>query len=351
MLPWFQFNYSAIDIDSIVKLRVKYGNIPIHATKFNGGALWVDKNIAVFVMEGLSNSVRLWSSKNIPNNSYFFFTNQMFPYSLQEIKNQIDFFHEVTSGRFDNTRLIHMANDTQSLEHCIKLGLVNSFFCNQNCWIDFDIFKITRDVKYKRFDFVINLRPELIKRPFLAQKVKKLCVIQGALYRQDEYFDLQSLNPDYINKSRITQVEVNDLLNQSYAGGIFSEKEGACFASSEYLLAGIPVVSTKSTGGRDYWYNENNSIIVEPTPEAVFEGVRIAKEKLIIGDFSSVEIRNQHVKESIRLRKKFIEKLGYLFALHGILHDPEVIVHAYCNHGSFFKSKPYPNYRLNADIN
>ena len=48
-------------------------------------------------------------------------------------------------------------------------------------------------------------------------------------------------------------------------GGVFSEEEGACWASSEYLLCGLPVVSTHSRGGRDVWYSGHNSLIVEPT--------------------------------------------------------------------------------------
>ena len=61
------------------------------------------------------------------------------------------------------------------------------------------------------------------------------------------------------------------LLNSSICGGIFSLKEGACFASSEYLLCGLPVISTQSVGGRDVFYNENNSVICENNSDSVDE--------------------------------------------------------------------------------
>lgn len=48
--------------------------------------------------------------------------------------------------------------------------------------------------------------------------------------------------------------EVTDAIYKSCLGGIFSEHEGACYASTEYLLCGCPVISTPSVGGRDVWY-------------------------------------------------------------------------------------------------
>ena len=49
--------------------------------------------------------------------------------------------------------------------------------------------------------------------------------------------------------------EVNNFLNQCKVGIILSEVEGANYASIQYLLAGLPVVSTKSKGGRDVFFD------------------------------------------------------------------------------------------------
>ncbi|NBU99718.1 MAG: hypothetical protein EBS19_16170, partial [Spirochaetia bacterium] len=48
------------------------------------------------------------------------------------------------------------------------------------------------------------------------------------------------LKSKYMNQNRIPMEEVLNIYNKSYCGGIFSEKEGACYSSSEYLLAGLP---------------------------------------------------------------------------------------------------------------
>lgn len=42
-------------------------------------------------------------------------------------------------------------------------------------------------------------------------------------------------------------------LNRGEVGLALSELEGACWASTEYLLCGLPVVSTPCSGGREVW--------------------------------------------------------------------------------------------------
>lgn len=45
------------------------------------------------------------------------------------------------------------------------------------------------------------------------------------------------------------------------------------FASMEYLLCGLPIVSTPSIGGRDVFFDKDYVEIVEPDPHAVKEAV------------------------------------------------------------------------------
>ncbi|WP_092048398.1 glycosyltransferase [Planctomicrobium piriforme] len=80
----------------------------------------------------------------------------------------------------------------------------------------------------------------------------------------------------------LTAEEVNLVHNQSRIGVILSEQEGGCGASTEYLLAGLPVVSTSSTGGRDLFYDSGNSIICEPT----VDGVRSALNQTLAMEWS-----------------------------------------------------------------
>ena len=69
--------------------------------------------------------------------------------------------------------------------------------------------------------------------------------------------------------------------NRARVGLILSEKEGACFASMEYLLCGLPVVSTPSIGGRDVFWDDRFVIVCDPTPEAVAGAVQEIKRRNI----------------------------------------------------------------------
>jgi glycosyltransferase involved in cell wall biosynthesis len=96
---------------------------------------------------------------------------------------------------------------------------------------------------------------------------------------------------------------------------ILSEEEGACFASSEYLLCGIPVVSTPSKGGRDVWYNEYNSIICDPTPDAI----ALAVEEFVRNPRDPQRIRQDHIDQAQKYRERFINLLADVFNRFGVV--------------------------------
>jgi len=341
---FFTLEKSDLSKDDLDHFKNKYPGIPIHGTVIKGNPIWHSKQMSIFFFEGLSDSFRIYTSRNIPNNSYFIFSNPWTPYTEAHLKQQLDFFHDITHNKFNNSQIIHIANDTQSLNTAKSIGLHRSIFCNQNAFIDFNVFKIIRESNRKQFDLAINCRPEGFKRPFLANGVERLLVIQGANHNPLDFFDLNQLNPKYINKTRISQVEVNDLINQAKVGGIFSASEGACFASSEFLLAGLPVVSTHSIGGRDFWYDESNSIICDPTEESVSIAVNSAIEKINSGEFSPEKIRSSHINKSLSLRSDFCTLLQSLLDENNESIHAKTLLKAYLSGGSLFKKSKYPLY-------
>jgi hypothetical protein len=106
--------------------------------------------------------------------------------------------------------------------------------------------------------------------------------------------------------------EVAAVLNRSLLGGIFSELEGPCYASTEYFLCGLPVVSTPSSGGRHVWYTPHNSVLVEPSPAAVAEGVRLGLKKLASGEFDRQRIRHEAVQQCEAFRGALVSKVRQL---------------------------------------
>ena len=134
----------------------------------------------------------------------------------------------------------------------------------------------------KEFDAVINGRFALcddgaeLKRHDLTGKIKRLAILDpifasraGSL--KQKY--CQRENCKFCNDFRLSPPEVAHVLHRAYAGLIFTAREGVCRASSEYLLTGIPVVSTQSVGGRDIWYDSYNAILVQPEENAIYDAV------------------------------------------------------------------------------
>jgi glycosyltransferase involved in cell wall biosynthesis len=183
----------------------------------------------------------------------------------------------------------------------------DAIFCNHNCWLDYNIFGI-KTITTKSYDLVINSRPEKWKRVHLAKKVANVAYIKGFIFRPHDVYDLNELGIEPINKKYLSPHEVNDIYNKSVCGGIFSEKEGACYSSSEYLLCGIPVISTESCGGRDTWYNSKNAIIISPDEKSVQDAVEICKLNTELGIFNSEMIRKTHIYKSEIMRANFNKK-------------------------------------------
>ncbi|MFZ0407713.1 MAG: glycosyltransferase [Cyanobium sp.] len=215
-----------------------------------------------------------------------------------------------------------MANDQREQDLFRKHGF-DCKIINQNAWLDEEVVNAKMDTS-KIYDAIYVGRLAQFKRHFLAKKVSNLALVAGSLHSAAE----ASYVPPhaYKNSSPLSQDEVFEKISSSRCGLILSEQEGACFASSEYLLCGVPVVSTKSEGGRDVWYNESNSIVCEPDPCAISEAVRYFCNT----DICSDSIRSQHIDQARQYRSIFIRKL------EKVLHANSVA--GYDIHRLFYKS-------------
>lgn len=107
---------------------------------------------------------------------------------------------------------------------------------------------------------------------------------------------------------RLPPAEVNRHLNRASVGLCLSAVEGAMFASMEYLLAGLPVVSTKSVGGRHVYLDEEYCRIVPDDPQSVAEAMDALKAK---------GIPRAYVRERTlaRLERDRVHFLGLLNAI------------------------------------
>jgi len=187
---------------------------------------------------------------------------------------------------------------------------------NQNCWLDESIFPDPLEQRQKTYDAIYVARNAPFKRHYLCENVTKLALVVGQDFNPNTKDILKDPLPqnDYINSAPLDSEDVFQKNTQSRCGLILSKQEGACFASSEYLLCGIPVVSTYASGGRMVWYNEENSVIVKDDPKSVKDGVDfILKESW---RFKPQQIIEDHIRLSTYFRNNFIKITESIFSLY-----------------------------------
>jgi glycosyltransferase involved in cell wall biosynthesis len=185
--------------------------------------------------------------------------------------------------RHPRHRVVMMANSVSQHDAYLRAGL-DSAFINHNAFVDPAIFRPLPGVE-KRFDAVYDARLLPFKRHYLAAGIDSLALIVSRLDRlHDEdhsrrvreqlghaHWYNDPLAPDY---RLLDRREINARLNECRVGLCLSAEEGAMKASIQYLLAGLPVVSTPSLGGRDVFFDPDYTRVVEDRPEAIAEAVR-----------------------------------------------------------------------------
>jgi glycosyltransferase involved in cell wall biosynthesis len=142
--------------------------------------------------------------------------------------------------------------------------------------VDERIFAPTRAAK--RFEAVYAAQMQPFKRLHLASQVSSLYVVTyGDTVTPDGEHDLHRFEPAVthadFNRRWMTFAEINDVYNSSRVGLALSGCEGAMLASVEYMLAGLPMVSTCCRGGRELFFDDRFVKLVPPTAEAVASGV------------------------------------------------------------------------------
>jgi glycosyltransferase involved in cell wall biosynthesis len=128
------------------------------------------------------------------------------------------------------------------------------------------------------YDLVVNSAFAPYKRAHLAATVPRVASIG---YRPDSEYHAAApplgtcLNQRVACYVYLSPAEVASSLASAAVGGVFSQEEGPCWAATEYLLCGLPVVTTPCRGGREVWLTQRNSITVEPTQVgSVADGVQ-----------------------------------------------------------------------------
>jgi len=216
--------------------------------------------------------------------------------------------------KLNKKNFIFMYNSPKEKVNFSEYGF-EGLMINQNCWLDEKLIMQVKPEVEKIYDAIYVARLSAFKRHELANSVTNLALVAGINHGNPETKNLPQHM--FMNDIQLSAHEVCGKINESKCGLILSAVEGACFSSSEYLLCGIPVVSTHCEGGRDTWYDDYNSKVVEPDPRKIKDAV----DFFVANPRDPYRIRNDHIAKAQSYRNIFIRKLGDIFNTYGIDMD------------------------------
>jgi glycosyltransferase involved in cell wall biosynthesis len=183
-------------------------------------------------------------------------------------------------------------------------------FASNNCLLDEGSYAIDPTAE-KRFDAVMVARATLFKRHHLARLVRSCVVVANDFNSGEGIFAAtppETFQP-FTRLKDLTQSQICKVLNESRVGLILSECEGACYAAVEYLLCGLPVVSTPSCGGRDAFFDDYVAVVSPPVEEEVAATVTALVRRLDRGEIRPGEVRARTVSRLHEFRARLSDSI------------------------------------------
>lgn len=221
-----------------------------------------------------------------------------------------------------------------------------AILCNHNCFVDERVFAIDPSQE-KEFDAVYVGVMNRFKRHGLCRDVPRVALIYYDLQSRSEqgYFaELKAslTNAVFVNEQlaaqgharpahpraqalidavlkqhrhvNLTPPQVATWISRSRVGLCLSAEEGAMRASMEYLLCGIPVVSTHNRGGRDFFFHPDYSATVDADPRAIASAVSELSRRAPPAE----EIRARALAQVVDVRLILRDALREAFAAQGL---------------------------------
>jgi len=201
-------------------------------------------------------------------------------------------------ARNRNQNFIFCCNSTGEVELLARFGEVVHLI-NQSIVVSDQTFRPIYGANVE-FDAICNASLWPLKRHELAAEVAKVAYVTyyfdgiGTKAEVQPRLDMlrypppghRLLNPIVDDLPVMLPLEaVNEACSRAAVGLCLSPYEGAMQASMEYLLAGLPVVSTPARGGRDTFYRSEYCIVADPNPRSIREAVDELRRRAIPRDY------------------------------------------------------------------
>jgi tetratricopeptide (TPR) repeat protein len=242
--------------------------------------------------------------------TYFFNSNMSLEFEFQLRRKLVREFAELRVA-FPDADMTFLVNDVGELAVARSLGFPSEMISN-NTFVDERIFDIDTTAA-KRFDAVYNARFHPYKRHGLAAEVRSL-VLLAAEPTAEHHAGLTALLPQAdLIAAHVDAARVAEVVNSARCGLILSSAEGANYATMEYLLCGVPVVTTRNIGGRNWWLSDDVAIYAEATPRAVAAAVT----EMIGRNVAGATVREHTRQRLYRERLAFFALVDRVFAAHG----------------------------------
>jgi glycosyltransferase involved in cell wall biosynthesis len=188
---------------------------------------------------------------------------------------------------------------------------LSALHVSHNAFLDESLYPVALEEPARRkFDAVCISRMLRLKRHGLAREVPRVLFIGSVVADDDEeaYFqELSAMMPQaeftHRQKHWLDTTEVAARCAEAAAGLILSPYEGGSYVTTEYMLCGLPVVSTGSVGGRECWLHPRFSRVVPASARAVAEAVAEFKANPV----SPHEVRDHALRVMTEQRQRFFQ--------------------------------------------
>jgi glycosyltransferase involved in cell wall biosynthesis len=218
---------------------------------------------------------RIWSLGYMNNLDMLFYRDKLIPQFEENDYVLIPFWAEANCMK-NRVKLLlknakhpqnffFMANSQKDADMLNEENGVQAFGVSHNAFIDKSVFYPVQKEKEFTAVYCGDTRPQ--KRLHLAE-----LILPQSLILSHSSPDVLEIVKKAKNILRHPPIErISEHMCKAYCGLILSKHEGGCYASTEYLYCGIPVVSTISIGGRDAYYDEDTAMVVEDDPQKIRE--------------------------------------------------------------------------------
>jgi hypothetical protein len=211
--------------------------------------------------------------------------------------------------------MVFLCNSEREVELIAGVGL-RAEYCHQNAFLDERKYRVyDGPIKYDAI-YIARITP--FKRHRLALGIQSLRLIGDHSPQETDYFNETMRALQHASwKRKVFSRFVSRAISEAHCGLCLSAEEGAMFVSAEYLLSGRPLVSTRSLGGRDAFFEPSYAYIAEDSVDSVRAGVEAMKGC----PMSPREIRQRTIEKFRPHRERMVAILQDICDRAGVKRD------------------------------